>query len=161
MDGEQQHSLTSHESSSCHTHGLSQLHVLVALRARSLQMFILVHGLISTLPPTAGCQQPQGWSFNQQLRAAACPASAQSLSYVTSLVTAYLPPTQLEAAGQACEVSNTTKHNKNYAVFNHLRASEMGNWGTSTHFWAYLFQVQLKHFGGWSALAGSSVTVMV
>lgn len=30
---------------------------------------------------------------------------------------------------------------------------QMGNWGTSRHFWANLFEVQLKCFGGWSMLA--------
>lgn len=36
-------------AAACHTHALSQLHALVALRVRSLQRFILVHGLILTL----------------------------------------------------------------------------------------------------------------
>lgn len=43
-----------------------------------------------------------------------------------------------------------------YAVSNHLRATEMGNWGPSSHFWACLFQVQLKHLEGWNMLVRSS-----
>lgn len=49
---------------------------------------------------------------------------------MTPLVTAYLPPTQLEAAGQACEVLNPTNAQQ---LRQFLTTSEPQKWATGEH----------------------------